>query len=56
MDLATVIQAVTAVAGFLTEEVPKLTELVGVLNTGDQAQLDAFLAKLQAENDVLGKA
>ena len=56
MDPVTIIQAVMAVATFVGAEVPKLQELAAVLGSGDQATLDAFLSKLQAENDKLGQA
>jgi len=38
----------------LVPEVGVIKELLTLIRSGSEAELDAFIARLQAENDVLG--
>ncbi|MDB5447636.1 MAG: hypothetical protein JWQ97_2953 [Phenylobacterium sp.] len=56
MDPASVITIISGVLSLVTQVTPMLEELVAAIQSGDQAKLDTLLVKVQAANDVLGKA
>lgn len=56
MDLTTVLAILMQVATFVGQEGPLIGELIGVLQTGDQAAADALLLSLETRNAALGAA
>jgi len=55
MDAATIAKLIGLAANLLPE-VALVREMATVVQSGDPAQMDAMLARLQAENDELGAA
>lgn len=56
MEALATIAKILAFVAPLAPEVAELGELKTALDSGDPAQLDAMLARLQAENDQLAQA
>jgi hypothetical protein len=56
MEFAAILQAVSGLAALYGQVAPLVGELQAAMQSNDPAQLDALLAKIQAENDRLGTA
>lgn len=54
MDIASIINLISGLALLYVQEAPLLGEVKAALDSGDQAQIDALLVKVQAQNDALG--
>ena len=55
MNPVTVIQVLSAILGIVSQATPLIEQTIAAIQSGDQASLDALLAKLQASNDALAK-
>jgi hypothetical protein len=53
MNAATILAALEAITGLMGVVTPLIEEIKAAAATGDQASLDAILAKIQAANDAL---
>ena len=56
MNPVLIIQILEALAPLVSEAAPLIEETVTAIRGGDEAALEALLAKLQASNDQLGQA
>lgn len=56
MNPLVVIQILTALMALIGQATPLIEEAIAAIKSGDQASLDALLAKIQAANDKLGAA
>lgn len=56
MNATTILQLVTALAALLGQLTPLALALKAAIESGDDAQVDALLKRLQAVNDQLGAA
>ena len=53
MNPIVVIQILTALMGLIGQATPLIEQAIAAIQSGDQASLDALLAKLQVANDQL---
>lgn len=53
MNIATILAALQALSALSGQVLPLINELTAAIRSGDDAQLDAVLLKLQAANDSL---